>query len=121
MKSLLKQIGIALVITSLTAVSAFAKVRKESITLSTNTTVNGTLVKSGTYQLKFDDEKGELSIVKDGKVVAQSSTTTEKRDSKAARKFELRLTGSGEDKQLIGISFAGADQNIVLNGSSASR
>lgn len=121
MKSLIKQIGIALVITSLTAVSAFAKVRKESITLSTNTTVNGTLVKSGTYQLKFDEEKGELSILKDGKVIAQSGTTTEKRESKASRQFELRLTGSGAEKQLVGISFAGADQNIVLNGSSASR
>lgn len=121
MKSLIKQISIAFVITSLTAVSAFAKTRKESITLTTNTTVNGTLVKSGTYQLMFDDEKGELSIVKNGKVIAQSGTTSEKRDSKAARQFELRLTGSGEEKQLIGISFAGADQNIVLNGSSASR
>jgi hypothetical protein len=121
MKSLLTKIGIAFVITSLTAVSAFAKTRKESITLTTNTTVNGTLVKSGTYQLRFDDEKGELSIMKDGKVIAKSSTTSEKRDSKAARQFELRLSGSGEEKQLIGIAFAGADQNIVLNGSSASR
>ncbi|HEX3281276.1 MAG TPA: hypothetical protein VHR36_08590 [Pyrinomonadaceae bacterium] len=120
MKSLLKKIGVALVITSLSAFSAFAKIRKESITLSSNTTVNGTLVKSGTYQLKFDEEKGELSIVKDGKVIAQSSTTSEKRDGKASR-FELRLVGSGEGKQLVGIAFAGADQNIVLNGSSASR
>jgi hypothetical protein len=43
MKSLIKQIGIAFVIASLAAVSAFAKTRKESITLATNTTVNGTL------------------------------------------------------------------------------
>ena len=120
MKSVIKRIGIALVITSLTAVTAFAKTRKESITLPTNTTVNGTLVKSGTYELKFDDEKGELSIVKNGKVVAQAGTTTEKRDGKA-RKFELRLTGAGKEKQLVGIAFAGSDQNIVLNGSSASR
>ncbi|MDQ1640480.1 MAG: hypothetical protein QOF62_3819 [Pyrinomonadaceae bacterium] len=120
MKSLIKQIGIALVITSLTAVSVFAKTRKETITLTTNTMVNGTLVKSGTYQLKFDDEKGELSIVKDGKVIAQSGTTSEKRES-AARRFEWRLTGTGEQKQLVGISFAGTHQNIVLNGSSASR
>jgi hypothetical protein len=121
MKSLIKQIGIAFVITSLTAFSAFAKTRKQSITLTTNTTVNGTLVKSGTYQLKFDDEKGELSIMKDGKVIAQANTTSEKRENKAARNFELRLTGSGDQKQLVGIAFAGADQNLVLNGSSASR
>jgi hypothetical protein len=120
MKSLIKQIGIGFVIASLTAVSAFAKTRTESITLTTNTTVNGTLVKKGTYQLKFDDEKGELSIVKDGKLIAHAGTTTEKRDGKA-RMFELRLTGTGEEQQLVGIAFAGAEQNIVLNGSSASR
>ncbi|MFN2499188.1 MAG: hypothetical protein ABR557_08900 [Pyrinomonadaceae bacterium] len=32
--------------------------------------------------MKFDDEKGELAIIKDGKVVAQASTTTAKRDGK---------------------------------------
>jgi hypothetical protein len=120
MKSLIKQICIALVIGSITAVSAFAKTRKESITLATNTTVNGTLLQSGTYDLKFDDEKGELSIMKNGKVIAQASTTTVKRDGKA-QKFELQLTGTGKEKQLVGIAFAGAEQNIVLNGSSVSR
>src|SRR5207253_7857905 len=120
MKSLLKQIAIALVIASLTAVSAIAKTRKESIVLPTNTTVNGTLVKSGNYDLRFDDEKGELSIMKNGKVIAQASTTAVKRDHKA-RNFELRTTGTGEEKQLIGIAFAGADENMMLNGSSASR
>ena len=84
MKTLIKQIGIALVIISLAAVSVVAKTRKESISFTSNTTVNGTLVKKGTYQLKFDDEKGELSIVKDGKVIAQASTTSEKREAKAA-------------------------------------
>ena len=119
MKSLIKQIGIALVIASLAAVSAFAKTRKESITLATNTTVSGTLVKSGTYDLKFDDEKGQLSIMKNGKVVAHASTTTEKRDVKA-RLFELRMSSAGGGKQLVSIAFAGSEQNIVLNGSSAS-
>ncbi len=120
MKSLTKKIAIALVIASLTAISALAKVRKESITLLSNTTVNGTLVKKGTYDLKFDDEKGQLTILKDGKLIAQASTTSEKRDGKA-KKFELRYTGAGEEKQLIGIAFSGADENIVLNGASASR
>ena len=120
MKTLMKQIAIAFVIASLAAVSAFAKTRKESITLTSNTTVNGTLVKKGTYQLKYDDEKGELSIMKDNKVIAQATTTVEKRDGKA-RDFELRMSGSGSERQLTGIAFAGSDQNIQLSSSSASR
>ena len=119
MKTLIKQIAIALVISSLAAVSVVAKTRKEAISFTSNTTVNGTLVKKGNYQLKFDDEKGELAIIKDGKVVAQAATTSAKRDAKA-QKFELKLTGSGTDRQLVGVTFAGTDQNIVLNGTSAS-
>lgn len=120
MKSLIKQVSIALVMLSLAAVSVVAKTRKESISFTSNTTVNGTLVKKGTYQLKFDDEKGELSIVKDGKVIAQASTTSAKREAKAA-KFELQLSGSGAERQLVGIAFGGTDQNFVINGASASR
>ena len=120
MKSLIKRISIALVIASLAAVSVVAKTRKESISFTSNTTVNGTLVKKGKYHLKFDDEKGELSIVKDGKVIAQASTTAAKREAKAA-KFELQLTGSGAERQLVGVAFGGSDQNIVISGASASR
>ncbi len=100
-------------------VSAVAKTRKESISFSTNTTVNGTLLKKGTYQLKFDDAKGELAIIKDGKVVAQASTTTAKRDDKAPE-FELQLSGLGAEKKLVGLAFAGEEQNIVITNAAAS-
>lgn len=119
MKSLIKKISIALVITSLAAVSAVAKTRKESVTFSTNTTVNGTLLKKGTYQLKFDDEKGELAIIKDGKVVAQATTTTAKRDAKAPE-FELQLSGLGAEKKLVGVAFKGDEQSFVITSASAS-
>ncbi|MEP6742940.1 MAG: hypothetical protein ABJB61_10620 [bacterium] len=120
MKSLIKQVAIALVIASLTAASAFAKTRTQAVSFTSNTTVNGTLVKRGNYQLKFDEEKGELSIVKDGKVIAQAATSKENRTGKA-HGFEMRMTGSGDEQRLIGIAFSGSNQNIVLNGSSASR
>ena len=119
MKHLIKQIALALVVASLAAASVVAKTRKESISFSTNTTVNGTLVKKGDYELKFDDEKSQLAIVKDGKVVAQANTSTAKRGDKA-RMFALRFSRGG-DRQLIGFTFAGADQDIVIDGSSASR
>ena len=120
MKSLLKQIGIAFLITSFAAVGALAKTRTQSVTFASTTSVNGTLVKQGNYELKFDEAKGELSILKDRKVIAQATTTTENRSEKA-HGFEMRTTGSGDGQQLIAIAFAGSNQNIVLNGSSASR
>jgi hypothetical protein len=119
MKSLIKKISVTLVIASIAAVSVVAKTRKESVSFSSNTTVNGTLLKKGTYTLKFDDEKGELAIIKDGKVVAQATTTTAKREAKA-QEFELQLSGLGAEKKLIGVAFAGEDQNIVITGASAS-
>jgi hypothetical protein len=120
MKTFLNRIAFALLITSLAGVAAFAKAKTETVNFPTNIKVNGTLVNAGEYDLKFDDKTGELSVMKYGKVVARAATSTEKRDRKA-RAFEIRSTRSGSETQLIGVTFSGADQNIVLNGSQASR
>ena len=34
--------------------------------------VNGTLVKAGDYEVKFDQSTGELSVIKNGKVKAKT-------------------------------------------------
>ncbi|HLN99148.1 MAG TPA: hypothetical protein VK208_11860 [Pyrinomonadaceae bacterium] len=120
MRSLLSRIAIALVITSLASVSAFAKGKTKTVTFESNIKVNGTMVPKGKYDLKFDEKTGELSIVKDSKVIARAATTAEKRQRKA-RDFVLRSTGSGADLQLTGVTFAGSDQNLLINGSQASR
>ena len=120
MKTILSRIAIALILTSLASVTAFAKTKTEKIKLPTNIKINGTAVSKGTYDLKFDYETGELTIVKDKKVVARAVASVEKRDTKA-REFLLRSIGRGDDEQLIGITFGGADHNVVINGSQASR
>ena len=120
MKTFLNRIAFALLITSLAGVTAFAKAKTEAVTFPTNIKINGTLVNAGRYELKFDDQTGELSVVKAGKVIARATTTTAKRDRKA-RALELRSTGNGNETQLIGVAFRGADSDIVLNGSQASR
>jgi hypothetical protein len=120
MKTLINRIAVAFLIASLASVAVFAKSRKQSTTLVTNLNVNGTLLKKGLYDVKFDEEKSELSFVKDGKVVARAAVGSEKRETKA-RGLELRTTGKGDDVQLVGVAFSGMDHDLVINGSKASR
>lgn len=120
MKSLINRIALALLITSLASVTVFPKAKKETVSIPTNIKVNGTVVKKGVYDLKFDDQTGELSIVKENKVIARATATAEKRERKA-RQYVLRTSGIGDDTQLTGITFSGSDRDIVISGAQASR
>jgi hypothetical protein len=118
MKTILNRIAFALLIASLTSILVFAKGKTESVNFPTDTKINGTLVKQGVYDLKFDDKTGELSIVKNGKVIARATTTSAKCDRKA-RTLELKSTTNGAETQLVSIAFGGSDENHVINGSQA--
>lgn len=120
MKPLINRIAIAFVIASLMGVTAMAKSRKGSLTLDSNLKVNGTLLKKGNYDIKLEEDKNELSILKDGKVVARANVSTEKRAQKAPR-TEVRSSGQGDDRQLISVAFGGADFNAVIRDSQASK
>lgn len=120
MKNFLNRIAIALLLTSLASVAVFAKSKRETVTFLTNIKVNGTVVNKGAYDLKFDYKTGELTIVKDNKVIARAMANVEKREKKA-RQFVLRSAGTGDDIQLIGVTFSGADHDVVISGSQASR
>ena len=90
----INRIAVALLIASLASVAAFAKTKSEKVTFIDDIKVNGTLVKKGSYDLKFDDKTGEVTISKNGKVVARANSSMEQRSAKA-RRFELRYTGRG--------------------------
>ena len=74
MKSIVNRMVAVLMVGALTGVVAFAKVHKQKVTFENDMKVNGTLVKKGTYELKFDDETGQLSISKNGKTSGGPST-----------------------------------------------
>ena len=120
MKSLLSRIAMVLLVASLASVAVFAKAKKETVSFPTNIKVNGTVVNKGVYDVKFDDKTGELSIMKDNKVIARAAASVEKRDKKA-RQFAIRSSGTGDETQLIGVTFAGADHDLVIGSSQASR
>ena len=119
MKSIVNRMVVVMMVAALTSVVAFAKVHKQKVTFETDIKVNGTLVKKGTYDLKFNDETGQLAIVKGGKVVAEAMARVEPR-SKKANDFQLRSTVNGDEQQLTGITFGGSDKDVVITNGAAS-
>ncbi|HEX3253684.1 MAG TPA: hypothetical protein VHS05_29890 [Pyrinomonadaceae bacterium] len=118
MKSMVSRMLVVLMVGALTSVVALAKVQKHRVTFDNDIKVNGTLVKKGSYDLKFDDESGQLSIVKNGKVVAQAMARLETREKKA-NDFQLRSTVNGDERQLVGVTFGGSDKDVMITNSGA--
>ena len=119
MKSIVNRMLVVMLVGALTSVVALAKVHKEKVTFENDIKVNGTLVKKGTYDVKFDDATGQLSVIKQGKVIAEAMTRTEQRSKKAVD-FQVRSTTSGNELQLVGITFGGSDKDIMIANSGAS-
>ena len=118
MKSIVNRIVVVVMIGALASVAAFAKTHKSRVTFENDIKVNGTLVKKGTYEVKFDDATGQLSINKNGKTVAQSMAKLEAR-TKKANGFQLRSVGEGAETELTGLTFGGSDKDVVITNSGA--
>jgi hypothetical protein len=118
MKSIVNRIVVVVMIGALASIAAFAKTHKHRVTFENDIKVNGTLVKKGSYEVKFDDESGQLEIVKNGKTVAQTTAKLESRDKKA-NGFQLRSVGEGENAELVGMTFSGSDKDVVVTGGGA--
>jgi hypothetical protein len=116
MKSVLKSLMVVIGIVALTSLSIMAtegSKLKKSVTFPTDVTVKGTPVKAGSYKIEFDDQSGELSIMRSGKLVAKTQARWEKRDAKAKR---TSITTESGGRELVSITFDGSDQNLVVQG-----
>lgn len=113
MKLLINGLMVACLLVSLATATAFANTRKSTIAFSDDTKVNGTLVKSGKYEVVFDDQSGELSIFKGAKLIAKTSARLEKRDQKA-RGTEVQTILEGMEQKLVSITFSGSHENLVV-------
>lgn len=114
MKSVVNRIIVALLLVTMTSMTGFAKSRKTSVIFTGDTKVNETLVKSGTYEAVFNEETGELSIVKGRKVVAKTAARVEMREGKG-RRTEIHTINEGDVRAFMGITFGGSDQKIVVS------
>jgi hypothetical protein len=118
MKYILSRLVTALLLVILVSVPSLAKVRKAQIKLKADTKVGDVIVKKGTYEVRFDDQSNELSIVKGRKVVAKSAVQLEPLSSKYPDSAHIVNI---EDNQtvLTGVIFAGTSQTVVLKSTSA--
>src|SRR5881394_3417576 len=120
MKRFMNAIFLALAISALAAVSAMAgdkgKVEKKMVMFPEDVMVNGTLVKAGDYEVKFDESTNELSIIKDGKVKAKTPAHVEARSDKA-RNTALRTADKGGATELIGVTFGGSNRDVMVGAS----
>jgi hypothetical protein len=120
MKGFLKSTLAVLMIGALASIAVFAaardKVKTESVTFASDVMVNGTLVKAGDYQIKFNEETGELAIMKDGKVQAKTTAHFQARSDKA-RNTSVRTIDKGSIAELVGVTFGGSKQDLVVGAS----
>jgi hypothetical protein len=120
MKSFLRHTLVALMICALGAVAAFADSNKNAkLTLATDVMVNGTLVKAGEYDFKFNEKTNELTILKNGKVKAKTTARLETRNDKA-KNSSVRTRSNGNSSEIVGLTFGGSNQEVVVASGGAS-
>lgn len=113
MKKFVNRVMIAVAVCALTGVMAFAEGKSGRVTFKSDVNVSGTLVKKGTYKVKFDDKTGEIAIMKNDETIVKTAGRLEQIDNKV-RDTEIRYTGSGDTKALSRIIFAGDNQALVF-------
>jgi|SRR5215472_4964058 len=122
MKRFMTLFMVALIVGALASVSVLAgdkgKVEKKTITFPEDVMVNGTLVKAGDYEVKFDDATNELSIIKNGEVKVKTAAHLAARADKA-KNTALRTVDQNGVASLIGVTFGGSTQDVMVgaNGS----
>ena len=120
MKRFMKGLLAVLVVSALASFSALAgdkdKVEKKTITFPEDVMVNGTLIKAGDYEVKFDEGSGELSIIKNGEVKAKTAAHVEARADKA-KSTALRTVDKGGNTELLGVTFGGSNRDVIVGAS----
>jgi hypothetical protein len=119
-KNLLSRLVAIAVICITASVLAFASSKNDSVTFASDTVVNGTSIKAGTYVAKFDQKTSELSIVKEGKVLAKVQGHLEKQDRKASS-TQVFTTQKDNSTVFTGMMFAGESQAVVVGDSAAGK
>jgi len=116
MRSIVNGMLVALLLATVTAGTTFAKGKRSTVTFTADTKVNDVLVKKGTYQVVFNEEAGELTILKDRKPIAKTSAQAVDREGRR-RNLEVYTFTENSEIKFVGIAFEGSNQKLIVNQS----
>jgi hypothetical protein len=111
---------LAITVIASMGVAAKDKTKKKTVEFTQDVMVNGTLLKAGTYDVKFNEETGELTVIKNGKVKATTTAHLEQRSNEAKDTAIIIANTGGAVAEFRGITFGGSNQNVVVGGSGGS-
>lgn len=101
-------------------VTAEAKDRSKTITFLNDVTVNGTLVSKGTYDMKFDSESNELTILRNGRQVASTKVEVKLTDRKNPHN-SAGFVERDNARVLTSITFEGDKRILLVNPQATSQ
>lgn len=113
-----KTFVLGLTLTALLGASALAGEMTKTLTLTRDVSVNGTVVKKGTYKVKINRETGEMTIL-DGKEIVAKTTVALATDERKANGDEIAMTQNGDLNILKSIKFDGSRDRFNVMGAQA--
>ncbi len=111
MKFLGQCLFLSFILTAMLGIVALAF--EKDITFSRDFTIAGTVVRKGTYKVKFDAKTNELAILKGKEVVVKTRATVEQLTA-AARQEQLGYRENGATAELRTITLAGSKERVVV-------
>jgi len=113
-----KTITMTLLLCALVGTLALARNKFHTISFDQDTMINGTLVKKGEYQAKFDDKTNELTLLRDNHVIVTTTAKEESLEKKApATAYDVKTGDSGA--VLTKVTFEGDRYSLLLGDSQA--
>ena len=115
MKSIVNRVVVFVLVGVLTGVVALAKSTEREVTFTKSLTVNGTLIKKGTYKVEFNEETNELTIKKGKKVVATAQARLEKINDHSSF-YTSTDAAASETPALVNVNFKGGNLATIVGG-----
>jgi len=100
---------------SLSGVAALAQEKnlKEHFTFEDDVKINNTVIKKGTYLVRFDAGTGEMSILNGDKVIARAKATVHMNDKKF-RNDALLTTTTPEGPKVTALRLGGQREELTI-------
>ena len=119
MKSFVNRLIALLAIVTLIGVLALGKTIEKEVTLRRSVTVNGTLVKKGTYKVAFNEETSELTFRKGRNVVATAQARLEKTNERDGFYTESASADAAAPPVLVNVSLKDGNLATIVSSTAA--